>query len=94
MNSLGAKVRLASYSPIPGTADWEKAVALGLIADDADPLLHNNTIVPTGGDEFSLEVCSKLRKYANLLNRGLDSEENISIPTFLKEFLNGKRRDN
>lgn len=94
VNSLGAKVRLASYSPIPGTADWKKAVALGLIADDADPLLHNNTIVPTGGDEFSLEVCSKLRKYANLLNRGLDSEENISIPTFLKEFLNGKRRDN
>jgi radical SAM superfamily enzyme YgiQ (UPF0313 family) len=43
---LGVQVGTAQFSPIPGTAEWEAAVAEGCIAADADPLLHNNSIYP------------------------------------------------
>ncbi|MFQ6081812.1 MAG: B12-binding domain-containing radical SAM protein [Candidatus Aminicenantia bacterium] len=38
---LGAKSRLAYFSPIPGTSEWEKLVEKELISPEADPLLHN-----------------------------------------------------
>jgi radical SAM superfamily enzyme YgiQ (UPF0313 family) len=40
---LGAVPRVAHFSPIPGTAEWDRLVRAGLLADDADPLLHNKT---------------------------------------------------
>ncbi len=43
---LGVPVLPAEFSPIPGTADWQQAVDLGLLSADADPLLHNNSIYP------------------------------------------------
>lgn len=43
---LGVRVRLCSYSPIPGTADYQRAIACGDFPPDADPLLTNKTIVP------------------------------------------------
>jgi hypothetical protein len=46
---LGVPVRTAQFSPIPGTAEWDMAVALGCLPPDADPLLHNNSIYPCGG---------------------------------------------
>ncbi|MBN1894476.1 radical SAM protein [bacterium] len=44
--SLGIKVSMASFSPIPGTQSWDNAVARGLLRPDADPLLTNNSIYP------------------------------------------------
>ena len=46
VHDCGAQVRLAQYSPIPGTAEWQRAVSEYGFAPDADPLLHNNTIFP------------------------------------------------
>jgi len=43
---LGIQVRPAQFAPIPGTAEWEKAIAAGYITADADPLLHNDSIYP------------------------------------------------
>ena len=43
---LNIRVSLASFSPIPGTESWEEAVALGIIPQDLDPLLTNNSIFP------------------------------------------------
>jgi hypothetical protein len=43
---LGIPVRPAQFTPIPGTVEWQAAVAAGHIAADADPLLHNNSIYP------------------------------------------------
>jgi radical SAM superfamily enzyme YgiQ (UPF0313 family) len=43
---LGVQVRSAQFSPIPGTAEWQMALAVGCAALDADPLLHNNSIYP------------------------------------------------
>ncbi len=41
VNSLGAKIYLTEYSPIPGTKDWENCKIKG-----KDPLLQNNTVYP------------------------------------------------
>ncbi|MGE0825365.1 MAG: radical SAM protein [Candidatus Binatia bacterium] len=45
-NSLGVRIRLSSFSPIPGTLDYERALTSGALPATADPLLTNNTIVP------------------------------------------------
>jgi hypothetical protein len=50
---LGVPVQIAQFSPIPGTTEWERAVAAGCIDPDVDPLLHNNSLYPCGGaDEW------------------------------------------
>jgi len=38
---LGARPRLAFFSPVPGTAEWSRLVAKAYLPADADPLLHN-----------------------------------------------------
>ncbi len=38
---LGARPRLAFFSPVPGTFEWTRLVERGCLAADADPLLHN-----------------------------------------------------
>jgi radical SAM superfamily enzyme YgiQ (UPF0313 family) len=41
VRSLGAVPRVALFSPIPGTQEWEVLVEKGTVVDDEDPLLHN-----------------------------------------------------
>ena len=48
--SLGVKVRTASFSPIPGTREWRRAVDEYGLEEEIDPLLTNNTIFPLRGD--------------------------------------------
>ncbi len=38
---LGARPRLAFFSPVPGTVEWDRLVNKGYLPADADPLLHN-----------------------------------------------------
>jgi len=45
-HQLGIQVRPAQFAPIPGTAEWQAAVAAGCLAADADPLWHNNSLYP------------------------------------------------
>ncbi len=46
VKKLGARPRLAFFSPVFGTTDWNKAVGLGYMPRDADPLLHNKLTFP------------------------------------------------
>lgn len=46
VHECGALVKLAVYSPIPNTEEWERAVAQNMIDPKADPLLHNDSIYP------------------------------------------------
>jgi radical SAM superfamily enzyme YgiQ (UPF0313 family) len=39
----GAVPKVAYFSPIPGTVEWDTLVSAGILRDDADPLLHNKT---------------------------------------------------
>jgi len=46
VQGLGARPRLAYFSPVPGTSMWKKMVKLGLLDREADPLLHNKLTFP------------------------------------------------
>ena len=41
-------MRLAEYSPIPGTADFEAARRASNV-DITEPLMQNNTVAPAAG---------------------------------------------
>jgi len=69
VHSLGAIADLATYSPIPGTVEWRRAVAAGQIAEDADPLLHNNSIYPILRGQASEQECQQVKELARGLNR-------------------------
>jgi radical SAM superfamily enzyme YgiQ (UPF0313 family) len=57
---LGARPFLAELSPIPGTSVWEQLKAEGVVHDDIDPLLTNNSLFW----EWS-EFCSR-QEFQNL----------------------------
>jgi radical SAM superfamily enzyme YgiQ (UPF0313 family) len=57
VHDCGALVQITTYSLIPGTKEWERAVSDGYINAGADPLLHNDSIYPfpwcrAGLDDF------------------------------------------
>jgi radical SAM superfamily enzyme YgiQ (UPF0313 family) len=60
VTELGAKVNLASFSPIPGTLEWEKSRQLGYTQFLKDPLLTNNTIFPLWSEKYSYALCDDL----------------------------------
>jgi radical SAM superfamily enzyme YgiQ (UPF0313 family) len=68
INNLGIRLRLASYSPIPNTLDFQRACSAGLIREDIDPLLTNKTIYPLQRSKAEYETYSKIRSFAHLLN--------------------------
>ncbi len=68
VHHLGVRVRLASFSPIPGTREFEKAVKAGFIPADIDPLLTNKSIFPLSNSQQSYESFRKLRIFAQVLN--------------------------
>ncbi|MBC7350630.1 MAG: radical SAM protein [Candidatus Aminicenantes bacterium] len=46
VKKLGARPRLAYYSPVPGTLDWQRLLESGQVRADFDPLLHNKLVFP------------------------------------------------
>ncbi|MDZ7268126.1 MAG: B12-binding domain-containing radical SAM protein [candidate division KSB1 bacterium] len=71
VHSLGVGIRLAAFSPIPGTVDFARAVARGDLAAEADPLLTNNSILPCRRQGTGFEVYDHLARLAKLLNAHL-----------------------
>ena len=41
VRGLGATPRVAFFSPIPGTAEWDTLARTGVVSEGTDPLLHN-----------------------------------------------------
>ncbi|NIM91874.1 MAG: radical SAM protein [Candidatus Aminicenantes bacterium] len=62
VQQLGAKPHLAYFSPVPGTAEWNKLVEKGIFAKDADPLLHNKLTFPYLWGNFSPEDFESLSR--------------------------------
>jgi radical SAM superfamily enzyme YgiQ (UPF0313 family) len=58
----GFKPLIAEYSPIPGTALWEKAVAISPFPIIDEPLFHNNTLLPCQWEKFTLNYLELLKK--------------------------------
>lgn len=61
VRQCGAKPMLAEYSPIPGTKMWADAVASSPFDIQAEPLYHNNSLLPGRNDDFSYEVYTKIK---------------------------------
>ena len=68
VNNLGVQVRMASYSPIPKTRDFNRAVKSGIISENIDPLLTNKTIYPLKSPDLDYETFRKVRIFSHLLN--------------------------
>lgn len=64
----GAISRLAFFTPIPGTAEWEKARRRGLVSDDTDPLLTNNSVFPFYSEPEWAEEFKRLVQFTNEAN--------------------------
>ncbi len=68
---LGAKPRLAYFSPVPKTKEWRKMVKMGKMAEDADPLLQNKLTFPYLLGNISAEDFMNIKNLlmaANALN--------------------------
>ncbi len=68
LRSLGTVIRLAEFSPIPGTGAWNDLVERRIITDDIDPLLTNNTVFTSlysGYDREELEALKREVKEFN-----------------------------
>ncbi|RMD89492.1 MAG: radical SAM protein [Calditrichaeota bacterium] len=70
VHAQGVKIRLATFSPIPGTMDYQRAIEQGLITENTDPLLTNNSIVPIKPKGTNYHTFEKI----NLLAKGLNQE--------------------
>ena len=81
VTSLGAKVRLTSFSPIPGTKDWSQAIELYNLPGDIDPLLTNNSIYPLQRADFPYDVFEQIKNLSKALNYGLDHGVNFFSKT-------------
>lgn len=44
LKGLGVRINLTEFSPIRGTDSWTELITAGIIDDDLDPLLTNNTV--------------------------------------------------
>ena len=60
--SLGAQVHLAFFSPIPGTAEWDKIVSKGYLDESDDPLLQNKLVFPYIWGNITPDELESLRK--------------------------------
>ncbi len=68
VHSQGVKIRLAVFSPIPGTVEWQRAKQYSDYPENADPLLANNSIIPIQPPGTTLSTFDKINSLANHLN--------------------------
>jgi hypothetical protein len=73
VHRLGIQVSPAQFSPIPGTAEWQAAVAAGCIPADADPLLHNNSAYPCAHAPADAQAWEEVKQQIREGNRALFS---------------------
>jgi radical SAM superfamily enzyme YgiQ (UPF0313 family) len=70
LKGLDVRVHLTEFSPIPGTPCWEELKQKGVISDDIDPLLTNNTVFSFLFSGYDRKALSKLKldvkEYNNL----------------------------
>ena len=70
VHDCGGWVKVAQYSPIPGTVEFRKAAELNpAIADE--PLLHNNSVFSVCGGPERFTVLKEIKDLANALNARL-----------------------
>jgi len=61
VSAHGARPVIAEYSPIPGTALWNQAVASSPFPIKEEPLFHNNTLLPCRNDRLDYDMYRALK---------------------------------
>jgi radical SAM superfamily enzyme YgiQ (UPF0313 family) len=61
VSATGGRPIIAEYSPIPGTALWEEAVAVSPFALEKEPLYHNNTLLPCRSEKLNYSAYRSLK---------------------------------
>ena len=64
VKKMGARPRLAFFSPVPGTHEWALLVRGGQLSREADPLLHNKILFPYLWSPISPEELHELKHLA------------------------------
>jgi radical SAM superfamily enzyme YgiQ (UPF0313 family) len=70
-HQCGATVEVTLYSPIRGTAEWERAVHHWGLDPQADPLLHNESAYPLQTEVLDIEAFEQVKALARRGNQGL-----------------------
>lgn len=68
LKRLKVRIHLTEFSPIKGTYYWDELVKKGIIPDDLDPLLTNNTIFSELFSGYSREELQRLKIEVNQFN--------------------------
>lgn len=68
LKKLKVRIHLTEFSPIKGTYYWDELVKRGIIPDDLDPLLTNNTIFSELFSGYSREELQRLKIEVNQFN--------------------------
>jgi len=61
LKSLDVRINLTEFSPMPYTACWEELKSRGIIDDNIDPILTNNTVFSILYSEYDMQGLEKLR---------------------------------
>ncbi len=68
VNRMGVRVNLASFSPIPNTVEYRKAVELGAWDEEEDLVLTNNSIFPLWRKRYRPEEINGLLSWVKQKN--------------------------
>ena len=71
VESLGMRISIAEYSPVPGTRLFDAACQQSELPLRGEPLCHNNSILPTASPEFSMGDLRRMRERVTRHNRTL-----------------------
>ena len=78
-------MKLAEFTPIPSTLEWERASEIYGFDPNSDPLLHNNCVFPLTIGEHRLDEWDAVKRLASDGNRRvLKSERNDETVSALK----------
>lgn len=61
VKSLHGTIRLAQFSPVPGTQDWKKAIDLKIIQRNSDPLFQNPTVYAYKNPYLSIKEYEQIK---------------------------------
>jgi radical SAM superfamily enzyme YgiQ (UPF0313 family) len=76
VQSCGARPIIAEYSPIPGTALWDEAVASSPYPIAEEPLFQNNSLLPCRSKSLTFEMYQALKFMSRNANRDLKVSPN------------------
>ncbi len=71
VHDCGVKVKPALFSPVPGTVEFERAVQTGMIREDDDPVLQNNTLRTVDFWKEGIKGYSEFQRLVMMGNEGV-----------------------